>query len=680
MSSVSPSDGGYQYYQRTVTELEDELAKEVRRAREREESGAARLEQNYKDELAKRDRDLEDTVNSIKKNSDRYVASERANARAEVDELKAKTYDRNGRYNSEASALARQLAEQERAHETVEDRNRTRMNEAQEDSSRRTEELHKEYEGKLEKAVTDTRKSILESTGKTSEERNHENENTRLEIQKRYDKMDRERIEEVNMQRRRFEAAYGETERDQEHRTKGLLETSQKMLQTRRDDDQKRIERDTKRLTESHENETKLLRSQVSLLADQGKDYVKGKAEGVSEAVKQYEDDWRDRVKMTANAYENEISSLKDQAKKSDIYFNHLNTESLRDKDAYFAKLLARQGLESHQREKSLENTFNKDREQIEKKLSEERSQSKKQLNAELKDADRLRATALENQAKTYQEQMQRQRVNNNEKLDKLESSLKGIQTSSDASDISPAAESAVRKSINSEYEKNFNEERERNKRSTESIRQEYSSRVRDALEQGEAVKTRLTRAHASENNLERMQFLDHVTDVLEDKNSAVNAKEADSRRQADLAQKNVAQYIEKQRREFEEIARTQKEESSTRLMSVQQQANFNMKMAQRAFAAKQNEIVREYDKKLTDQKREYDDRLDEMKSQSHQAVRDADRRNKLALDEQQRMFDQRLSQLEVQHKERERYITENYQEDLEKVKRSNALLIQKKS
>jgi len=680
MPSISPSDGGYQYYQRVVSELEEELENEARRSREREETRASRLEENYKEEIAKREQDLQDTVESIKKNSDRYVASERANARAEVEALKSTTYDRSGRYSSENNTLQRQLENQERDHEIANTRNQTRMNEEQNDNARRVEELHKEYEAKLEQAVKDTRKSVLESSGQTLEERNNEAANDRLAIQKHYSELDRARVEEMNNQRRRFDQAYVEAEQDQAHRTRGILESAQKTLESRRSDSQKRMEQDTKRLNESHENETNALRSQVSVLADKEREYVKGRAEGASEAVKQYEGDWRDRVNMTAEAYQREIASLKDQVHRADKYFNHLNNSNLREKDTYFTKLLARQGLESHQREKSLETTFNTDREQLERKMGEERVLSKKLLNTELKEADRLRASALENQAKTYQEQMQRQRINNNEKLERLEKSLTGIKTSDDTSNISTAAENAVRKKIGSEYEKNFAEERERNKRATESIRQEYSRRVTDAIENGELHKSRLTRAHSAESNFERSQFLDHVNDIIEDKNAALSSKETEARRQSDSVQKNLAQYIERQRREFEEIAQGQKEESSARLMSVQQQANFEMKMAQRSFAARQNEIMREYDKKLSDQKREYEDRLDEMKSQNQQVIRDADRKNRLAMEEQQRISDQRIAQLEAQHKERERYITEIYQEDLEKVKRSNALLIQKKS
>ena len=49
-------------------------------------------------------------------------------------------------------------------------------------------------------------------------------------------------------------------------------------------------------------------------------------------------------------------------------------------------------------------------------------------------------------------------------------------------------------------------------------------------------------------------------------------------------------------------------------------------------------------------------------------------------LDEQARSYEQRIAQLEFQHKERERYISQNYQDEMEKLKRSNAILVQKKS
>jgi hypothetical protein len=82
----------------------------------------------------------------------------------------------------------------------------------------------------------------------------------------------------------------------------------------------------------------------------------------------------------------------------------------------------------------------------------------------------------------------------------------------------------------------------------------------------------------------------------------------------------------------------------------------------------------------LSDQKAEFEGVIDELKTQSQLALRENDRKNRQSLDEQARTYEQRLAQAEYQYKERERYTVQNYQEQLEKAQRSNALLAKKKS
>lgn len=58
----------------------------------------------------------------------------------------------------------------------------------------------------------------------------------------------------------------------------------------------------------------------------------------------------------------------------------------------------------------------------------------------------------------------------------------------------------------------------------------------------------------------------------------------------------------------------------------------------------------------------------------------ESERRNKQMLEEQSKGYEQKISQLEYQSKERERTISENYQDQIDKLKRSNALIIQRRS
>jgi hypothetical protein len=78
--------------------------------------------------------------------------------------------------------------------------------------------------------------------------------------------------------------------------------------------------------------------------------------------------------------------------------------------------------------------------------------------------------------------------------------------------------------------------------------------------------------------------------------------------------------------------------------------------------------------------KLEHDSQVDELKGSTQVLLREAEKKARVDMEQQARSYEQRIAQMEFQRKERERYITQNYQDELDKVRRSNAALIQKKS
>jgi len=131
---------------------------------------------------------------------------------------------------------------------------------------------------------------------------------------------------------------------------------------------------------------------------------------------------------------------------------------------------------------------------------------------------------------------------------------------------------------------------------------------------------------------------------------------------------------LDKQRQSFEQAIFDTRADAQQRITQTNQKAEFDSKMAQRAFAQRTNELIRDYEKKLGDQRTLSDDQIGDLKQQLNLATHDADRRNKQMLEEQSHGYEQRIQALEFQSKERERIISENYQDQIEKMKRSYAL------
>jgi hypothetical protein len=111
MSNVSSADGGYQYYNRQIGDLEDELRSENQRARENLNEQANSLEAGYRRALDEHDRQSSETADSIRQASSERIERERENARNDVEREKARTYDRFGKAASDTAAIQKRASD-----------------------------------------------------------------------------------------------------------------------------------------------------------------------------------------------------------------------------------------------------------------------------------------------------------------------------------------------------------------------------------------------------------------------------------------------------------------------------------------------------------------------------------------------------------------------------------------
>jgi len=182
------------------------------------------------------------------------------------------------------------------------------------------------------------------------------------------------------------------------------------------------------------------------------------------------------------------------------------------------------------------------------------------------------------------------------------------------------------------------------------------------------------------EEHQQRQTLMNHIDDVQQTQERLLRDKDYQATRQTDALNHNYSNSLERQRREYEQVINQLKSDDSEKINQVRQQADFDAKMAQRNLATKQYEMAKSYERKLEEQKTQYEDVVANLKEQLATHHQEAERRTRQLLDEQGKGYEQKIAQMEYQTKERERTISDNYQDQIEKLKRSNALLIQRKS
>ena len=99
-----------------------------------------------------------------------------------------------------------------------------------------------------------------------------------------------------------------------------------------------------------------------------------------------------------------------------------------------------------------------------------------------------------------------------------------------------------------------------------------------------------------------------------------------------------------------------------------------------RQWAIKVNDQRRELEKKLAMEKDAHEREVAGLKSEFQKKLHEQDRDSKRIVEEKDRSLKHQLKQQDLAYKEKERFLVEHYEEELDRMKRTNAHLIAKKS
>jgi hypothetical protein len=682
MASVSgPGDGGYSYYHKSISDLEDEYADQKKRANERQETREARMESNRADTDLRREEQLDRTIANVKSNANETIAQEREIANAEIKRMKKEGYDRLGRsHGVEADVLKDQLASQEKAHRAEVKQLKSAYEDATDGYSERAQEMHREQQEKIDQQLRDTHDRLTAAYEERSEANREELREMHEKSDEKINSVEREKQQELVTERRHTLKAIEDMERAHKHATQQTEKSNEKKWVGREQMHDHELTDAVHLTNETHVRENRQLRDKVTEILDHERRYGKDASQARSDAYRELEDEQRTQTRIMQDSYIRKIDKLHQQAKDADSYFAHLQDKTLKEKDTHFAKVISDQNRTEHLNRKDLQESFTKERDALELRRQREADASGQRLDQALAHSSADREKALYNQARAYQTTMANQKTSDGERIASLEREIQRRSTSSDSSDISPAAEEAVRNSVSQELYKAFDEEKNRNRRSEDHIQRNYRDRLEATVRHAEERETKLSRSGASETHRLLQDAQNQMEETEYQKQQALVSMRVEQDRQQESFSRTYGQSLEKQRHEYEQIIHTLREDASNRLDAQRQENEFASRMTHRTFAQRQNELIREYDRKLADQKLQYEAQLEGVKSEAAKTIRDSERQTKQALEDQSRSYDQRIAQLEMTNKEREKRISENYEDSLEKLKRSNALLIQKKS
>jgi hypothetical protein len=681
MSTISNDTTNYQAYQKQIADYEDETTAEQKRQKELSDARIASLEKSQAQNLRKQSDDYSRTISDVKKNDNATLTQERDYAKQEAEQTKREMYDRYGRMSdNESSAHKKQVEDLQHTGEIREKQFNEQMKLSEEHAENAAERMNRQSReasdnalGKMRETFTGDQDSLRSREAASRQALNDDH-------QKHLSEMSRDHGLDLQMQQRQTEKAIDTLQTDSARRVDQARVAYEKSTARQEREMQEGKNSDVMKLRDAHAQETQDLHNQIRNLVSAEGVYVKERGQGTQDAIREYDGRWNDRLQAQNSSFTAEIADMKDQAHRQEKYLDHSANEMLKDKDLFYATQMRKQNDDNHHIQKENENQFQRSLTDVTKSAKNNSEKSQAIYENQVKGLAEHNQEVMIKQAEAFQGTEAQHEAENRQQISQLQRALQEKNTTSDPTQISPAAESNLRKQVAMEYGKVQQADQNRNEKRFDKLSTEYRDRYMDLAEQAKSKETRTNRAIASERTQDRNEFVAHVTETEEGKNMALRSQEQQHDRETELMNRNYSRMLGRKSQEHDDALSVTRDDAANRIAEIRQEADFNSKMAQRSFSVRQNELIRDYEKKLADQKTDYDSRLDDAKSQGQASTRDVERKLKTELDSQSRASEQRLAQLDAQYKERERYLTNNFQDEIEKVKHSNALLVQKKS
>lgn len=440
------------------------------------------------------------------------------------------------------------------------------------------------------------------------------------------------------------------------------------------------VESQTEQLRASHREEVDHLRSQVREVTNSEKERSKQHAQALVENIRDQENSWLLKEQRMASEHDRELKHLRSKEREIENYLANANSANLKEKDAYFTDVLHQQQQSAREEQIKNQKEFNTQMRDMQRQRKLENANNDAATRTLVQNAREQQRTSLEKQASAYQDLVSRTRQGKDAEIRALERALQTQKTSDDTLLIPPAAEHAVRSSLIKEYEKQFDAEKDRNQRSMDYQVKASTERLQDVVREDQDKYTKAMQENEHGRTADRKEALNYIHEIEYEKQAVIRNNEIENERAQTTLTRSFGTGLERQRRDYESMIENMRNDASAKLATQRQESEFEARMKIREEQNRQNDTVRAYERKLQDQRNELQLQIDDIKLKGQNDLREAERRGKQSMEEQSRRYEQRIAQLEAQHKERERYLESSFQEEIDRVRRSNELLLKKKS
>jgi hypothetical protein len=677
---MSTIGSDYSAHRRSVEDLEQEYDTASRKAKEREQTREAKLEKNLETTVRRKDKDTEEAVRNVKDQYESSMHDMAKSDRIEREKFKQSVYDRNGRRLSATEDSAN--SDRDRALEAAaatEARSAKAISDTEAYQNQQSAAAADRHEKEMEALADSYRKQIDAARGSESDEDRQNTQDYRKKLSEESQSAIRQAREEVMAERRQSKALAEQTDyvlKDRSKKADFLLNTRlrEKDLAVKQE-----LNKHSEAERQSRALETQPLREQIMETAGLERDVARAKNDARAGAIKELESDWNAKYANQSLSHELEKQKLQsDNADAGRVYGQKLGNY-MKESDTKTAQKIANQNSEHRDQMTSASREYDRSLAHVKLGAEHDKKLSNDLLNRERSEASSRQDRAIATQAGTYQETLKNQRVSQEAQIKNLERIVNVKNSTSDAGEISAGAEQTVRTAVTKQYDKTFQAEADRNAQDRDHLNHNYQARLSDAYRDNQTNATNLNRKNLSEQSVMRHEFEQHVSDVEDNKRQMLNLASDANSKMSETTQRTHEREMNEIRRHYEDLVGARDGEHANRFEELRNQSEFDKRTMRRDYTAQTADLIRGYEKKLTEQKVTSDETLRETNAKLETKSRESDKRLMQALAEQARGYDHRMAELEAQSKDRERLANQQHEDELDRVKKANALLLSKK-
>ncbi|OFZ80829.1 MAG: hypothetical protein A2583_01605 [Bdellovibrionales bacterium RIFOXYD1_FULL_53_11] len=680
MSSVSSTNdsGLHEYYKKIIEQMHDEQTEERKRMNEHEENRVSKLQEDFEYGTKEMQSDMDHTVENIKEAANENIELNKTISKEDTRKLKNMLYDNLGKTNGlEAEVVKQQRDDMKRINDELVDHHHKIIDDLDTAQANRIDVLQKEHMTKQEKNTNDARTGAYNAYHKMADEETNSYKEFKNKVDNQFYKFNQDLAQQRNFDRMQTERNLADAKLDMQYKLQKSEESSDSKTKLQQNAFDDSMNNKTKRLARAHAEEVAHLSNQMKDLIQAQGNIPKARAEAISEVINNYEREWRDRMGTANDAYETTLAKSKSDLIDAEGQYARKSSDSAREKDLNYAEILKNLNNENHRRLKEIESSFDQNLQMTQKKAKEEDIQQKKFLKEQMAQAEDAKDKALEDQARAYQDTMERTRKNEEEKVTLLQKAI-DKKNSGDTAEVSSTSQEKIERTIMNQFQKKADVASAVHDEKVDELLKNNAQRVQDIRDESQERQTASIKQATHENHQMKSELLQSLRDTQLSKEDSIRNMQMDQEKELQNAFRAYTSSLEKQRRQYEEILQTQRAEALTKMHNSRQELEFANRMMQRNFSFQQNEMIREYEKKVAAQKVEYDVLIEDIKSQSETSIRETERKKRQEFEEQARGYEQRIAQMEFQHKERERYNEQNFEDQMDKLKQTNAMLHKK--